>query len=192
MKILTKPISRKAEIVIQELEKEVLIYDLRRNKAFCLNETSALIWQMCDGGKLSVQEISLDVSRKLKTPVSEDLIWLAIEQLKKENLIENSSELPDKFEGMNRRDVIRRIGLASFAALPVISTIVAPMSVQAASRCIQPGQLPGSGLSGQGCNNTNAGCDAIYGSRCCSGNAVTQFVPCPDSPGTPYRCICGN
>ena len=197
MKILTKPISRKAEIVIQELEKEVLIYDLRRNKAFCLNETSALIWQMCDGGKLSVQEISLDVSRKLKTPVSEDLIWLAIEQLKKENLIENSSELPDKFEGMNRRDVIRRIGLASFAALPVISTIIAPTAVQATSRCVGSGRLaPGTVYNTAVCTNDTPTCNVISGvNNCCSGRGrANPGVGCPNPGSTnPHGyCVCAS
>lgn len=34
------PISRKANIVLQEFENEILIYDLSINKAFCLNRTS--------------------------------------------------------------------------------------------------------------------------------------------------------
>lgn len=29
---------------MQELENEVLIYDLKADNAFCLNETSALVW----------------------------------------------------------------------------------------------------------------------------------------------------
>jgi hypothetical protein len=37
-----KPISRQQNIVVQDLGSEVLIYDLTINKAFCLNETSAL------------------------------------------------------------------------------------------------------------------------------------------------------
>ncbi len=33
---------RNKDIVIQEIEGEVLVYDLMSNKAVCLNETSAL------------------------------------------------------------------------------------------------------------------------------------------------------
>jgi hypothetical protein len=43
------PISRQNNIVTQEVESELLIYDLVENKAFCLNETSAFVWQNCDG-----------------------------------------------------------------------------------------------------------------------------------------------
>ena len=43
------PISRKANILTQEIGNEILIYDLSINKAFSLNETLVLIWQSCDG-----------------------------------------------------------------------------------------------------------------------------------------------
>ncbi|NJM54458.1 MAG: PqqD family peptide modification chaperone [Blastocatellia bacterium] len=64
-----KPVSRQANIVVQDLESEVSIYDLSINKALCLNETSALVFQLCDGTN-SVAEISNLMSVKLKTLVS--------------------------------------------------------------------------------------------------------------------------
>jgi hypothetical protein len=79
------PKSSQANIVVQEFEKELLIYDLTINKAYCLNETSAIVWQESDG-KTSVTEISQTLSKKLKTNVSEDLVWLAVHQLKKDGL----------------------------------------------------------------------------------------------------------
>jgi hypothetical protein len=44
-----KPQGRQDNLVVQELNGEVLIYDLKVNKAFCLNDTSAQVWQACDG-----------------------------------------------------------------------------------------------------------------------------------------------
>ena len=76
------PKVRVADIVVQEFADEILIYDLQTNKAFCLNETSAIIWQSCDG-KNNISEITEFISRKTNSSVSEDLIWLAIDQLKK-------------------------------------------------------------------------------------------------------------
>jgi len=76
------PISRQDDIVVQQSKDEILIYDLKLNRALCLNETSALVWRLCDGTK-SVEEISQAISKKLKTPVSEDLVFLALDQLKK-------------------------------------------------------------------------------------------------------------
>ena len=86
--INTKATSRSTEIIVQNLENEILIYDLKTNKAFCLNETSALIFQLCDGNK-TVAQIKDLLSVKLKTQISEDLVWLALDGLKKNNLMEN-------------------------------------------------------------------------------------------------------
>jgi len=58
LKTHLKPESRQSGLVIQELGGEILIYDLREDKAFCLNATSALVWQACDGNK-TVGEISV-------------------------------------------------------------------------------------------------------------------------------------
>jgi hypothetical protein len=128
------PVSRKDNLVVQELDGEVLIYDVSENKAFCLNETSGLIWQACDGKK-SVAEISKLVGKELNSPVNEDLIWFALDQLKKEKLIENSDDLPDHFEGLSRREVIKKVGLGSIIALPVVASMVAPMAIEAQSAC---------------------------------------------------------
>ena len=112
------PKSRKDNLVVQELDGEVLIYDLQTDKAMCLNPTSALVWEACDGYR-SVSEINDFVSEKLNSKGNEDLVWLALDQLKKEKLIENGSELKSRFVGMSRREVIRKVGLASAIALPM-------------------------------------------------------------------------
>jgi hypothetical protein len=98
-----KPISRKANIVVQDLETEVLIYDLTINKAFCLNQTAGLVYQLCDGRR-TVAEISDLMSKELKTLVSEDFVWLALDGLKKDNLLENADELANHFAGLTSFD----------------------------------------------------------------------------------------
>jgi hypothetical protein len=40
---------RKQGLVIKELPDEVLVYDLDRNKAHCLNHSAAEVWERCDG-----------------------------------------------------------------------------------------------------------------------------------------------
>jgi hypothetical protein len=134
--ITMHPIARRDNLVIQETaEEELLVYDLRVSKAFCLNETSALVWQACDGNN-SVAEISRKLADKLDSPANEDVVWMALDQLKKEKLIANSEEVVSKFNGLARREVIKRVGLASLAALPLIATIVVPTAAQSLSGCI--------------------------------------------------------
>lgn len=163
MKKDIKPISRKDEIVVQELNGEVLIYDLRIDKAFCLNETSGLVWEACDGSK-NVSEISRSISRKLNAPAGEDLVWLALDQLKKEKLIANSEEVISNFEGMSRRDVVKKIGLASVIALPVITSLIAPSAVYAVS-CTATCTCNANGSAGT-CTATPATTCAAPCSRC--------------------------
>ena len=83
-----KPLARRKDIVIQEFGKELLIYDLKTNKAFNLNETSASIWQLSNG-EYTISEITDQLSQKLKALVSEELVLLALDQLQKDRLLEN-------------------------------------------------------------------------------------------------------
>lgn len=155
-----KPSSRKANIVVQNLENEVLIYDLTINKAFCLNQTAALVYQLCDG-KRTVAEIGDLMSKELKTLVSEDFVWLALDGLKKDGLLENADELANHFGGLTRREVVKRVGLASMVMLPLISSVVAPNAAMA--------QSGGIALFGA-CPFSNApGCQAGLNCKNCSG-----------------------
>lgn len=125
------PQSRKSEIVIQKFENEILIYDLKTNKAFCPNETSAIIYQLCDG-KNSVADIAQRFSKQSNQPINDELVWLALDGLKKENLLEND-DVEINFNGLNRRQIIKKVGLASMISLPLISSVVAPSAAMAAS-----------------------------------------------------------
>jgi hypothetical protein len=178
-----KPVSRKADIVVQELHNEILIYDLSIHKAFSLNETSTLVWQACDGSK-DISEISAQISRQLKSNVTEDFVWLALEELKRENLLEQEAEVSAPFPGMTRREVIRRVGLASLVALPIISSLVAPTAAHAqSSNC---GAAAG---RSNGCTCTAAGNCA---SGCCGNTAGTNTCVAVglDPVGTICRAGC--
>jgi len=126
------PKSRHSNLVVQDFEKEVLIYDLNNNQAFCLNETSASIWAMCDGEN-SVSDISLSMSRKLNTKVPEEFVWLALDDLKKNRLLEKSEQFEIEFNRSSRREIIKKVGLTSMIALPLIASVIAPSAAMAQS-----------------------------------------------------------
>lgn len=127
-----KPVSRKTDIVVQDYAHEVLIYDLLEDKAFSLNETSAFIWQLCDGSN-SISDIAENSSKKFNVSISDEFVWLALEQLKKDNLLENPGDFSADFGGLSRREVIRKIGFATLVALPLVSSLIAPTAAHAAS-----------------------------------------------------------
>lgn len=126
------PIARQEGLVIQEMPNEVLVYDTNTNKAHCLNQTAAFIWKSCDG-KNSVTDISKLVGSEFGGAVNDDFVWLAIDQLNKDNLLQG--EVNSKFEGVSRREVIRKIGLASVIALPVVASLAVPNTVLAVASC---------------------------------------------------------
>lgn len=139
-----KPLARKDGLVINELPEEIVVYDRESHKAHCLNRTAALVWKRCDG-RTHPARIARLVEQDLKTPVSEDLVWYALEQLAKDQLLTEkivprattaaAAKVPAA--RLSRRELVRRLGLAAVVALPLITTIVAPTPVQAAaSNCV--------------------------------------------------------
>jgi hypothetical protein len=215
--IKNNPKSRKENIVVQDFEKEVLIYDLNLNQVYCLNETSSLIWHQCDG-KIPVSEISRRLSQKLKTKVPEELVWLAIDQFKRDRLLDESNPVEVDFSGLSRREVIKKIGLASMITLPVIASVVAPNALRAQSLfpflaactddsqcasgncssldtefpqiCCVPGNIRGRPPGAVlGCITTQEACQVQAPSRCCSGSATwrNDLPPCATGRSS---CIC--
>lgn len=126
------PIARKNGLVVQEVPDEVLVYDMDSNKAHCLNKTAGLVWKSCDG-KNTVSDIASIVEASSNSPVSQDLIWLAIDQLNENNLMETA--VPPTFSGQSRRDVIKKIGLGAMVALPIVASLAAPQSALASLSC---------------------------------------------------------
>jgi hypothetical protein len=172
------PLVRSRDIVIQSLGKEVLIYDLNTHKAYNLNETSSIVYQACDG-RTSFSEL------KAKNNLTDEIIYLALDELKKENLIEESEGYDSPFAGMSRREVIRKVGFASMIALPVISSMVAPTAAMAQSSgaptcTTTTSQAQGTCPGGQRCVGGSCspciaagqplpgGCNTTTVARCCN------------------------
>ncbi|HRH41621.1 MAG TPA: PqqD family protein [Pyrinomonadaceae bacterium] len=148
------PIAKTDNLVIQNLENEIVIYDLTTNKAFCLNETSAIVFQACDG-KTDFDQL------KSKSNFTHDLIHLTLAELEKQKLIEFETDYVSPLAGMTRREAVRKVGLATMIALPVISSLVAPSAINAASGvCVASGQQcsPTSDFSQADCCDTNQRC----------------------------------
>ncbi len=160
------PKARQAGLVIQEAGDEVLVFDTERNEAHCLNRTAAVVWRACDGEN-DIAAIARVLEGQIDGKVDEDIVWLAIDQLSKERLLEQEMRLDGK--GVSRRDVIRKIGLAAAVALPVVAMLSFPKAslavTCAASFC-------GSNGAGNGCGP---------GEYCCKNpgnNYICQVSPC--------------
>ena len=141
------------DFVIRELDDETLVYDTGRDKAHCLNQTAALVWEQCDG-KTTAAQAARSLQGKLDASVDTDLVWLAVKQLERFHLVESSAKSPS----VSRRALVLKYAPAALA-LPVIMSITAPTPAGAATciPCVYSSDCP----PGQGffCN-TQIGCCA--------------------------------
>jgi hypothetical protein len=147
-----KPNARKQGLVIQELPDEVLVYDLDRDRAHCLNQTAAFVWQRCNGRNTTAQ-IARNLGQQFDCPADEKIVWLALDQLGRNHLLDQKF-IPPANAGMNRRSMVKALGLAAVIAVPVVTSIVAPTPAQA-NTCTPSG---GScGASAECCSNVCLG-----------------------------------
>jgi hypothetical protein len=164
------PVARNTDIVVQELGKEILIYDLKIHKAYNLNETSSIVYKACDG-KTSFAEL------KAKHKFTDEIIYLALDGLKKENLLEADEAYASPFASLSRREAIRKVGLATMIALPVISSLIAPTAAMAQSGLLGAGFPCTSGA--QCSTGTCLGSCSADGSPCANaGGACVAFGSC--------------
>lgn len=117
------PVARHERLLVQNLPDEVLVYDLNRNKAHCLNQTAALIWRRCDG-QTSVTELTRLLKDRMQEPVDEEIVWFALDQLGKRNLLVERIARSTGAPRLTRRQLIQRVGLA--ISVPLVISIIAP------------------------------------------------------------------
>lgn len=144
-----QPRARAEGLVVRELPDEVLVYDLERHRAVCLNRTAALVWRHCDG-RTSVARMSRLLAERLREPVADEVVWLALDQLGRDHLLRERVARPAELRGISRRELMRRLGLVAAVSLPLVTSIIAPTAAQAVS-----------------CLPTGASCGAP--ADCCSG-----------------------
>ena len=96
---LSHPHARQSNLVVTELQNEVLLYDLNRDQASCLNATAALVWKFADG-ESSVDEIAARMAAELKSPVDARVVWYALDQLGKKDLLQERLTIPAQYTRM--------------------------------------------------------------------------------------------
>jgi hypothetical protein len=157
------PHARRSGLIAKEADGEVLIYDLERNKAHCLNNMAARVWQYCDG-ETTLEAACSSLSRELGAPCNQELVCYALKQFANDNLLEEKVDLPPFIAGMNRRQLVRALGLGAIIAVPLVTTILAPTPAQAATQF-----PPGSPC----CSSTE-----------CTSNLCSGIPPMCSTPGT--------
>ena len=136
------PQARQDRLVVQKLGDETIIYDEQRNHIHRLNPTAALVWRHCDGRR-TAGDLALVVQGELGSPVTEEMIWLALDRLEKEHLLQDRLVRPEEALQITRRQMLRKAALVGGATLllPVVQSMAAPTPAMAISiGCATRGQ----------------------------------------------------
>ena len=131
------PDARTTDLVVQQVDGETLVYDLRSNEAHCLNETAAYLWKMCDGKTPVTSMISR--ARKDLGEIDEDLIRLGLAELQKVDLLAGEVAAGLDIPTSSRRAMLRKVALGLVAA-PIVVSLVAPnVHASTSCACVNPG-----------------------------------------------------
>jgi hypothetical protein len=169
---ITRPRARSNDLLVQDAQNELVIYDTRTDKAYVLNPSAAAVWRACNG-KRSVQEIAQYLNQT--TPTDEQAVYYALAQL--DDLLEQPTR--NGFTGMSRRQFLKRAGVvATAAAIPVVVKIVAPKPAHAQSFtefCCVCNNTPTSGALVLDCAVCNGLCATLGGvASCVEGGAACE------------------
>lgn len=197
------PKACRENLVVQDADKELLIYDMDRQKAFCLNHASKLILEQCDG-KTTFEQAAANIGKKLKTQVDDQIFWMALGQLKRNGLLDESAPMPN-IPKVSRRDLVMS-SMALGISLPAVFALsVAPPTGSlgqcstAGQVCMGDGGAPGTCCDQQGiscttpANNTGTCCRILFitctpgpNAFCCPGTG------CGAISGVPQCCVTTN
>ena len=126
------PQRRTEDLTIQHVGNEMLLYDERTHRAFCINEITAAVWNHCDGSRTPAAIAAL-VSASADSLTREAVVCLALSKLADDDLIEGYTDFD--LSVVSRRAMLAKGGAGLALMLPVIAMIAAPKAAQAYSGC---------------------------------------------------------
>ena len=133
-------IARRVEgLVLERVEGELLVLRQSTDEVHALNETAAVVFELCDGATTRAA-MAAEVARRTGLPADESIVDLALTELADAGLV----ILDDTERGdVTRRSLIRRLALpvAAVAMLPVVETVLMP-SLSSGQPQLPPGPPP--------------------------------------------------
>lgn len=165
------PSARQKGLHAAELDGELVIYDEEWQRAHCLNRTAELVWRHCDGQRTAA-DLATVLHQELGSPADENLVWLALDSLEKQHLLDGPVIRPAAVANASRRELLKRLGATAAAAVlvPAITSMIAPSALAQSAQC----------GAGTGYVKGNCGPGGI---GCCS-KIVDNVAYCFDAPSS--------
>jgi D-alanyl-D-alanine dipeptidase len=98
------------QLIVENLGNDLMIYDQKRNRAFCLHQNVTFIWQRCDR-KTTVGELAAKLLHSAGATIDEKVVQFALQTLSQDGLPEPSTFEPVSPHGMTRLQVMQKIGV---------------------------------------------------------------------------------
>jgi hypothetical protein len=130
--------------VTRELGDELLVYDLERHKAYCLNRVAAQVFRQCDG-ETTIPDMTLRIGNALGIPVDAQAVRLGLLRLEKAHLLDGPLGLTRL---ASRREMLRALGKTAVVVMPLVTAITVPTAAQAQATGVCP-------TLGQPCQSTS-------------------------------------
>ncbi len=154
------PLARTEGLLVEEVDGETLVYDVKSYRAHCLNPSAAEVWRAADG-QTTVRAIARRL-RALDPSQDEAVVWMALHRLGKAGLLQDNG-FTTEGRPVTRKEVLKVMGRAAGLALllPAVASITTPLAAQAAScmtinQCFQSRPPDCTGLPI--CNNRTTCC----------------------------------
>jgi hypothetical protein len=183
-----KPLPRvRPGLLRHQLEEQVLVYESRGDRVHLLDPTTACVLTLLQEGGWTREGIAAELVARLGVESGESFLPLAIEELRAADLLDQDPEVSEPQLDIGRREMMRKVAMASAAALlvPAIVTFTASPayaggsatgSVGLCGTCVTAADCAG----GRACNNDHACCNSCNskrptgvgcssGANCCSG-----------------------
>jgi len=158
------------------LDRQVLVYDPRDDRVHLLDPTTACVFELLEEGGWSAERIPSELARRLNVASDESFLPLALDELRKADLLDSGSPQPVLAE-VNRRDLVRKLAAAGAATflVPAIATLTATRGYA---------QTTPTGAQGQTCSQCSAGTQCLSGTcgaqGACNNALKPNGAPCGD------------
>jgi hypothetical protein len=140
------PRTHREGVLSRAVGTETVVYDPVNHGAHCLNAPAAFVWQHADGTR-SVAELARELADHLHMPHDDGLVWLALGELQRANLLADAAKTTDAHFQPDRRQALAALARYSALALlvPAVTSVVIPTAA-ASSSCLEAGEFCVSGI----------------------------------------------
>ena len=155
------PVAREDDLLVEELDSELLIYDRKTDRAHSLGAAATRVWRACDGSR-DPQAIATATGDDLET------VNRALDLLRDCSLLDGQAPAAENGGGMTRRTLTFRAAAAAVSA-PLIVSIAAPTAMAA----LTPTPEVCLSFTDTSCD----ACDRICGCCCCCQGGGSNVDP---------------